>query len=177
MIVDDTNKMAIIWKVSFARVPWSGERTSFCAHRNITRRDQLTASCGCQTIHRRDHWYRALTNGPHQLRTGLEHVLVGFGIRSRLNVPMIFFYTNTKRSSYGNGIKRYEPVPSDCARRRISFLARPSIRLTEGPCCLHLSWSLSPKFSTSPTIGSCAKKNRSNRWFWPEIKLTSKLIL
>lgn len=91
------------WKISFARVPWSGEWTSFCAHCDVTCRDQLTASCSCQTVHRRDHWYRALTNDPHQLRTDLENILVRLSVRSRLNVPMILFYTtSTKRSSYGN---------------------------------------------------------------------------
>lgn len=94
------------WKISFARVPWSGEWTSFCAHCDVTCRDQLTASCGCQTVHHRDYWYRALTNDPHQLRTDLENILVRLSIRSRLNVPMILFYTtSTKRSSYGNALR------------------------------------------------------------------------
>lgn len=92
---------------AICKIPWSGKGTSFRAHRDVTCRDQLTASCSCQTVHRRDHRHRALTNGPHQFCTGLEHVLVGFGVRSCLKRKlMIFLYDEYKKVLRGSGILR-----------------------------------------------------------------------
>lgn len=82
---------------AICKVPWSGKGTSFRAHRDVTCRDQLTTSCSCQTVHRRDHRHRALTNGPHEFCTGLEHVLVEFSVGSCLKRKlMIFLYNEYK---------------------------------------------------------------------------------
>lgn len=73
------------------KVPWSGERTSFRAYRDVTRRDQLTTGCSCQTIHRCNHRHRTSGNGHHQLRTGLKRFSARIFISSYLKRRYSFF--------------------------------------------------------------------------------------
>lgn len=88
-------------RLAICKVPWSGKGTSFRAHRDVTCRDQLTASCSSQTVHRCNHRQWALTNGPHQFCTGLEYVFMEFSVGSCLKHKLMIFLYNEYKEALG----------------------------------------------------------------------------